>query len=169
MSQRDLFYKWLFYSLLGLLWLSLQQLLLNRLSLWGGIHPFILPMVPAMIAILERRQESAFYATCAGLLCDLLFPGSFPGLYTLTFLVIILLTGVIARRLILPGFLCAFVCSVFALLLSSGFHLLFLSASANFTFSSALSLTARELLLSLPLFPLLFLSFRKIRRLIHNN
>ena len=168
MSQRDLFYKWLFYSLLGLFWLSLQQLLLNRLSLWGGIHPFILPMAPAMVAIFERRQESAFFAIGAGLLCDLLFPGSFPGLYTLTFLVIVLLTGLIAGRLILSGFLCAFVCSVFALLLSCVFHLLFLSASAEISFSSALSLTARELLLSLPLFPVLFLSFRKIRRMIHD-
>ena len=168
MSQRDLFYKWLFFSLLSLFWLTLQQLLLNRISLWGGIHPFVLPMVPAMIAIFERRQETAFFAIAAGLLCDLLFPGSLPGIYTLTFLVIALLTGIIAGRLILPGFLCAFVCSVFAVLLSSFFHHLFLSASADFSFATALSLTARELLLSFPLFPFLFLSYRKIHRLIHN-
>ena len=169
MSQRDLFYKWLFYSLLGMFWLSLQQLLLNRMALWNGVHPFILPMVPAMAAIFERRQETSFFAVGAGLLCDLLLPGSFPGLCTLTFLLIALLAGLIASRVIVPGYLCAFVCSVVAIVLSNFFHGIFLSSSADFTAATALSLTGRELLLSLPLFPLLFLSFKKIYHRIRNE
>lgn len=169
MSQRDLFYKWLFYSLLGLFWLSLQQLVLNHVSLWGGLHPFILPMVPAIAAIFERRQEASFYAIGAGLLCDLLLPGSFPGLYTLAFLLSSLLAGVIAARVIVRGFLCACVCSIVALVLGSFFQALFLSSAANFTFATTLSLTGRELFLSLPAFPLLFLSFRKVYRRIRNE
>jgi len=169
MSQRDLFYKWLFYSLLGLFWLSVQQLLLNRLTIWNGIHPFILPMVPAMAAIFERRQESCFFAIGAGLLCDLLLPGSPPCLYTVIFLFTALLSGLIAGRVIVHGFLCAFVCSVAAIVLSNLFHCIFFSPSTEFTAATALSLAGRELLLSLPLFPLLFLSFRKIYHRIRNE
>lgn len=165
MSQRDVFYKWLFYSLLGLFWLSLQQLALNHLSIWSGVHPFILPMVPVMVAILERRQDSAFFAIACGLVTDLLLPGGLPGFYSLTFLLSALLAGLIAGRLIVPGFLCAFVCSVIAIVLGDLLLSLMLTYSLEFTAATALSLTGRELLLSLPFFPLIFLSFRKICRM----
>ena len=48
MTQRDIFYKWLFYALAGVLWAVIQQLVLNRLDFWGGVHPFVLPLVPVM-------------------------------------------------------------------------------------------------------------------------
>ena len=54
MTQRDIFYKWLFYALVGVLWAVIQQLVLNRLDFWGGVHPFVLPLVPVMVAILEN-------------------------------------------------------------------------------------------------------------------
>lgn len=165
MSQRDILYKWLFYGLLGILWMSMQQMVFNHLTLWGGIHPFILPMVPVMVAILERRQESAFFAIACGLAADLLLSGGLPGFYTVTFLLSALLTGLIAGRVIVAGFLCAFVCSVCALSLGSLLLSLVLSYSIDFTAATALSLAGRELLLSLPFFPLVFLSFRKIFRM----
>ena len=68
MSQRDLFYKWLFYCLLALGWMALQQLVLNHCSWWGGVHPFVWPMVPVMIALLEKRAESCTFAIFSGLL-----------------------------------------------------------------------------------------------------
>jgi biotin transporter BioY len=162
MSQRDIFYKWLFYALLGLFWLSMQQLICNPLSLWNGVHPFILPMVPVMVAVLERRQESAFFAIACGIVTDLLLSGGLPGFYTVTFLLASLLTGLIAGRVIVSGFLCAFVCSVCALVLGEMLLAAVLSYSLDFTAATALSLAGRELLLSLPFFPLIFLSFRKI-------
>lgn len=168
MTQRDLFFKWLFYSLAGLFWVAAQQLLLNHLDIWDGVHPFVLPLIPTMASVLERRQESAFFAIGAGLFCDLLMPGVIPCFYTLAFLSASVLSGLIAGRVIMPGFLCAFVCSVLALVLTDLLLLLFLSPSIDFTAATALTLTGRELLLSLPFSPLLFLSFRKVWRLIRN-
>ena len=165
MSQRDVFYKWLFYGLLGVFWLSMQQMVCNHMTWWNGVHPFILPMVPVMVAILERRQESAFFAITCGLAADLLLSGGLPGFYTVAFLFSTLLTGLIAGRVIVAGFLCAFVCSVCALALGSLLLSLVLSYSIEFTAATALSLAGRELLLSLPFFPLIFLSFRKISRM----
>lgn len=169
MNQRDLFYKWLFYSLAALIWMMLQQLLLNHLALWGGIHPFVLPMVPVMAAILESRQESAFFAIGAGLLCDLLMPGAIPCFYTVAFLLSALLSGLIAGRVIMPGFLCAFVCSVLAMVLTNLLHILLLTYSTSFALADAFALLGRELLLSLPFSPLLFLTSRKIYRRIRNE
>ena len=169
MSQRDIFYKWLFYTLVSILWASLQQLVLNRLDFWGGVHPFVLPLVPVMAAILENRAESAFFAVGAGLFCDLLLPGVIPGFYTLAFLAAALLCGLIAGRVIVPGFLCAFVCSVVSLVLTDLLLLVFLFPSTHFAASDAFSLMGRELLLSLPFAPLLFLTYRKIWRILHNE
>ena len=168
MTQRELFYKWLFYSLVGLFWVAVQQLLLNQLDFWGGVHPFVLPMLPTMASILEKRQESAFFAIGAGLFCDLLMPGVIPCFYTLVFLCSVLLSGLIAGRVIMPGFLCAFVCSVLNLVLTDVLLILFLTYSTDFSAAQALSLMGRELLLSLPFSPLIFLTFRKIWRWIRN-
>lgn len=169
MSQRDLFYKWLLYCLMALGWMALQQLVLNRCTWWGGVHPFVWPMVPVMIALLEKRSESCTFALLGGLLCDLLAPGVIPGFYLLTFLICALLAGLIASRVILPGFLCAFVCSVVAFLVSNLLLMLFLSSSVKFSGTEAFSLMGKELLLSLLLFAPVYLSFRLIRRRIHND
>jgi hypothetical protein len=96
-------------------------------------------------------------------------PGPISCFYTLTFLVIVLLCAVIAERVILAGFLCAAVCSVLALTLSSILQIFFLSSSQDFSTATALALSGRELLLSLPFSPLLFLSFRFVWRLIRNE
>ena len=56
MTQRDLFYKWLFYSLVGLFWVFLQQMVLNRLDIWNGVHPFVLPLLPTIAAKIGRAH-----------------------------------------------------------------------------------------------------------------
>lgn len=168
MSQKDIFYKWLFYALLALLYVTLQQLVLNSLDIWGGVHPFVLPLLPVMVSILENRQESTFFSIAAGLFCDFLMPGIFPCFYTLAFAGAALLASLIAGRVIMPGFLCAVVCCVTAIVLTDLLLILPLASSSTFSFAAALSLTGRELLLSLPFAPLLFFSFRKIRQMIHS-
>ncbi len=169
MTQRDIFYKWLFYALLGLAWLSVQQMVLNSLDFWGGVHPFVLPLIAVMVAILEKRHESAFFAFIAGLICDLLIPGAIPCFYALTFLLSALLSGLIAGRVIMPSYLCAFVCAIPSIALSNLLQGLFLLSSFGVSAADILWLSGRELLLTLPFTPLLFLTFRKIRRLIHNE
>lgn len=169
MSQRDLFYKWLFYVLLAVGWTVLQQAALNHLPLWSGVHPFLWPMLPIAVAILEPRQACLLFAAASGLLCDLLSPGVIPCFYTLTFLLCALLSGVIARRVIVPGFLCAFVCSVLAFVVTDLLLILFLTSSTAFSGAEAFSLMGRELLISLPLFAPIFFSFRQIFRRMRNQ
>ena len=167
MSRRDLTIKWAFFSVAALAFIALQQLLLNRLEVWG-IHPYLLPMLPVMAVILEGQKESAFFAVGLGFFCDLLSPAIIPCFYTIAFLACSLLAGIIAGRVIMPGFLCAVVCCVTAIVLTDLLLILPLASSATFSFAAALSLTGRELLLSLPFAPLLFFSFRKIRQMIHS-
>ena len=166
MTQRDIFYKWLFYALLGLAWMAVQQMLLNSLDFWGGVHPFVLPLIPIMIAILEKRHESVFFALIAGLICDLLIPGAIPCFYALTFLLSALLSGLIAGRVIMPSHLCAFVCSIPCIALINLLQGLFLLPTSSVSTTDILWLSGRELLLTLPFTPLFFLTFRKVRRLI---
>ena len=169
MTQRDILYKWLFYALLGLVWMSMQQMLLNSLDFWGGVHPFVLTLIPIMVAILEKRHESAFFALVAGLICDLLMPGVIPCFYALVFLLIALLSGLIASHIIMPGYLCAFICAIPGIALINLLQGIFLLPASTISTADILRLSGRELLLTLPFSPLFFLTFYKIRRLIHNE
>ncbi len=162
MNQRDLFYKWLFYSATALLFLLIQGLLLNRLSLWGGVHPFLPPVLALLPSTLENRDESVLFAVIFGFFSDLLMPGPVPGFYTVVFLIIAVLAGLIAGRLLMPGFLCAFVCSAMGLLVCSLLYLLTALSLPAISLPDALGLTGRELLLTLPFTPAVFWLDRKI-------
>lgn len=161
MNQRDMFFKWLFYSLSALLGLLIQGFLLNRLGFWHGIHPFLPPLLAITPAVLENREESAFFAVTVGLLMDLLIPTSFPALYTVSFVLLALLTRHIANRIIVPGFFCALVCSALALLLTNLLHLL-LATGTTPDFTAVLTMIGREMLLTLPFSPVYFWLCRKI-------
>lgn len=168
MTRRDFFLKWLFYSCLTLLLIAVQHLLLNHLEV-QGIHPFILPLLAVMPAIWESRQESLFFAVALGLLCDLTADAPIPIFYTLVFLAAALLTSLIARRLIMPGFLCAFLCGALAMFLNDLFYLLLLTFSQGSSAAAALLLMGQEFLLSIPLAPLISPFYRKIYRRIRNE
>lgn len=168
MSRRDLTIKWLLYAALTLPFLLIQQYLLNYLEVLG-VHPFILPLLGAMVAIFESRGESAFFAVALGVLCDLLMPSVIPCFYTLSFLATALLVGLIVGRVIMPGFPCAFICSAIACVINSFLYLFFLVYSAKFVFSDALDLIGLELVLSLPAAIVLFPLYRWLYRRIHNE
>ena len=55
-------------------------------------------------------------------------------------------------------------CGVLSMVCCSGLNTLFLQAKADFTPLSALMLLGKELLLTLPLMPLVYLPMRKLRR-----
>lgn len=168
MTRRDFFLKWLFYSCATLALIALQHLLLNPLE-FRGVHPFILPLLAVMPAILESRQESLFFAAALGLVCDLTAVTSVPIFYTLVFLAAALLTSLISRRLIMPGFLCAFLCGLLAMTLNGLLYILFLTFSQGLSAAAAFPLLGWELLLSVPAAPLIFPLYRKIYRRIRNE
>ena len=168
MTRRDLTIKWAFFGTAALAFIILQQMLLNHLEL-RGVHPYLLPMLPAMAVILEGQKESAFFAVALGLLCDLLSPAVIPCFYTVAFLLCSLLSGLLAGRVIMPGILCAFVCGALSLVVTDFLQILFLTFYSTFSFSDALLLSGLELLLSIPAAPVIFLVFRRISRMLHNE
>lgn len=167
MTRRDFLLKWLFYGCATLLLIAIQHLLLNRWQI-QGVHPFILPLLAVIPATLESRQESLFYAIALGLICDLTAAAPVPGFYTATFLFSALVTSQIAGKLIMPGFLCAFLCGLLALTLTSLLQILF-AISRGSDAATVFSLMGWELLLSAPASVLIFPIYRKIYRMIRNE
>lgn len=163
MSQRNAFGRWLFYAGAAALLMLLQVFLLTRIRIWG-VHPFLPPMMVAAAASWENRQESLCAAAVFGVLCDLTLVPPIPCFYTLLFPVIALLTGLIAAHWIASVFFCAAVTSFIALLLGGLFHILILTYRGVSDLQAALLLLGRELLLTLPLLPLVYLLFRPIHR-----
>lgn len=168
MTRRDLTIKWAFFSTAAVTFLALQQLLLNHLEIWG-VHPYLIPFLPAMAVILEGQKESAFFAVGLGLACDLLSPAVIPCFYTIAFLTCSLLAGVLAARVIMPGFLCSVVCGALAMVITDLLQILFLTFYGSFSFMDAFVLMGKELLLSIAFAPVIFLVFRKISRALHNE
>lgn len=168
MTRRDLTIKWGFFSTASLFFIALQQLLLNHLEVWG-VHPYLLPLLPAMAVILEGQKESAFFAVGLGLFCDLLSPAVIPCFYTIAFLACSLLAGALAARVIMPGFLCSFLCGALAMVVTDLLQILFFTFDGSFSFHSAFLLMGKELLLSIAAAPVVFFVFRKISRRLHNE
>lgn len=163
MYQRKLLYRWLFYAAASFFLLALQHLALRRVQLWG-VHPFLLPVLPAVAAVWEDRQESLCAAAVFGLLCDLLLSPPIPCFYVLLFSVTALLSGLIAAHLIVPGIFCALATSGLALLLNGLLQSLILSYRGVAGLSAAAIITGRELVATLPLVPLVYLVYRLIHR-----
>ena len=162
MNRRDIFIKWLFYSAATLLFVLIQGLILNRLSLWDGVHPFILPMLAVIPVLLERHGGGLMFALVLGFLCDLVLPAPMPVTYTLSFLVSALLTVLIAGRL-QAGFPSALLCCALSLLLCDVLQYLTVPQQMIPPLP-ALGILGREMALSLPFSPLIFWLDRLIYR-----
>lgn len=161
MTRRNFTIKWLLYSLLTLLFVALQELVLNQIVLWG-VHPFLLPLIAALVTMWEDR-EGLLFSLIFGLLTDLTTTGPIPCFYTLAFFVVALAAMLIARHLIVPGFLCAVLVSLLSLVLCGLLQTLFLSSRAGVSLLPALLLTGKELI-SVALLPLLYFPCRWLHR-----
>ena len=155
MNQRDMFFKWLYYAGAVLV----QSLVLNRISVWA-VHPFLPPVIAGIMAMLEGPAEGAVFGGIFGLLCDLTMPGVIPCFYTLAFLAAALPAAMIAKRLLSQGFLCAVLCA--ALVITDLLHTVLLTFRQGVELSAALSLTGRELAVTVVLSPLVYLLLRSV-------
>ncbi len=166
MNQRDMFFKWLFYSAAALLFLLLQGLVLDRLPLWQGIHPYLPPLIAIIPAVLESRQESTFFAIGVGMVMDLLTPTPFSAFYTLVFAAAALLTQQIAKRVIVPGYICALLCGALAQFLTHCGRFLLMGVYSRHVILAMLAMAGRELVLTLPwTFPCFWLGLKIYRRM----
>ena len=160
MNRRDFIIKWLFYSLATLLFVLIQGFLLNRLPLWGGIHPFLLPMLAVMPSLMEPRDEGLVFAVVFGFICDLILPASMPVTYLISFLAAALLGSLISTRM-QSGLPNALLCCFLSLFLCD--LLQYVTAPRHaIPPLTALSIFGRELVLSLPFSPLIYWLDRKI-------
>lgn len=163
MNPRYIWARWLFYGLAAALFLLLQSVVLWRIRVWG-IHPFVLPVLVAVAASWEERQEGICAAAVFGLLTDLTLSPPIPCFYLLTFTASAFLAGLVAKRWILPGFFCAVAVSVAAFIINGAFHALILSFRGIQDLVTAAAITGRELLLTAPLIPPVYLLFHRIHR-----
>ena len=158
--------KWVLYALAGLACTVVQAAVLQRFTLWG-IIPFLYPLIAALPATFEGPAAGTVYALAAGVLCDLLLPSPIPCFYTLIFPLVGLSAGLLSQSLIPAGYLCSAAASLPAYLLTGVFHCIVLWATGHAAWTAGLSVTLRELCVSLPWsLPMAWL-FRKVYRRVH--
>ena len=158
--------KWVLYALAGLACTVVQAAVLQRFTLWGVIH-FLYTLIAALPATFEGPAAGTVYALAAGVLCDLLLPSPIPCFYTLIFPLVGLSAGLLSQSLIPAGYLCSAVASLPAYLLTGVFHCIVLWATGHAAWTAGLSVTLRELCVSLPWsLPMAWL-FRKVYRRVH--
>ena len=158
--------KWVLYALAGLACTVVQAAVLQRFTLWGVI-PFLYPLIAALPATFEGPAAGTVYALAAGVLCDLLLPSPIPCFYTLIFPLVGLSAGLLSQSLIPAGYLCSAAAAFPAYLLTGVFHCIVLWATGHAAWTAGLSVTLRELCVSLPWsLPMAWL-FRKVYRRVH--
>lgn len=163
MGHRDYVYKWLFYALMTLFFILLQVFALVHVRIWG-VHPFLFPVLAATVAALEPAHESAIYALVLGMLLDITMPGVIPCFYTVTFIVVLVASRLLSTKVLSWPFFCCMLCGVLSIVCSGLLNTLFLNASVSVPLSAAALLIGKELLLTLPLMPLIYLPAYRIRQ-----
>ena len=141
-------FKWTLYTLAGLVWAVVQAAFLQRVTIWGVI-PFLYPLIAALPATFEGPAAGTVYALACGVFCDLLLPSSIPCFYTLIFPLVGLSAGLLSQSLIPAGYLCSAAAALPAYLLTGIFHCIVLWAQGHPAWGAAMSVTLRELCVSL--------------------
>ena len=141
-------FKWTLYTLAGLVWAVVQAAFLQRVTIWGVI-PFLYPLIAALPATFEGPAAGTVYALACGVFCDLLLPSSIPCFYTLILPLVGLAAGLLSQSLIPAGYLCSAAAALPAYLLTGIFHCIVLWAQGHPSWGAAMSVTLRELCVSL--------------------
>lgn len=141
-------FKWTLYTLAGLVWAVVQAAFLQRVTIWGVI-PFLYPLIAALPATFEGPAAGTVYALACGVFCDLLLPSSIPCFYTLILPLVGLAAGLLSQSLIPAGYLCSAAAALPAYLLTGIFHCIVLWAQGHPAWGAAMSMTLRELCVSL--------------------
>lgn len=148
LARSDTIFKWTLYTLAGLVWAVVQAAFLQRVTIWGVI-PFLYPLIAALPATFEGPAAGTVYALACGVFCDLLLPSSIPCFYTLILPLVGLAAGLLSQSLIPAGYLCSAAAALPAYLLTGIFHCIVLWAQGHPAWGAAMSVTLRELCVSL--------------------
>ena len=109
------------------------------------------------------------FALATGAVLDVTMPGVIPCFYTVAFLVVFLLARVLSAKVLSQPFFCCMLCGALSIVCTDLLQMLFLNSSVSFSVRAALLLMGKELLLTLPLMPLIYLPDSKIRRFFHQE
>jgi rod shape-determining protein MreD len=149
MNSQNFVRKWLCYTLIGLGCLVLQSMVCNYLRIWG-VHPVLLPILVCTVASYEPDRGGLTFALIAGVLADLTTTTAIPCFYTVTFVLGALTAFAVGHNLVRHGFLRALISSVAGLLIADLLYTVILIYRSSATFLGALSLSGREIAVSLP-------------------
>ena len=143
-------FKWAVYAFATLLLFGLQSVVFNHIRVWG-ITPFFYPMLPALAAMYEGQKRGTIFALFLGIVCDLLLYGPFEGFFTITFVILALLSAVVAENLRSTGFLGGVFIAALALFLTGVMRIGLHALTAGSYYIQVTAWTAGvEALISLP-------------------
>lgn len=168
MQHRDYVIKWLLYALITVLFVLVQVFALVHIRVWG-VHPFVFPALVATVTALESAHESAIYTLAFGAVLDLTMPGVIPCFYTVAFIVVFIVTRLLAVKVLSMPFICCMLCGALGLVCTGLLNALFLGISADFPLQTVLLTAGKEVLLTAPLLPLIYLPAWKLRRIFHQE
>ena len=155
-TRSELIFKWSVYGTLSLLVLLLQKFLLPDLRMFG-LALFLPPMLAALLAAFEPGAEGMLFSLCFGLLCDWALMGPVSCFYTISFVLLAMISGLLSARLLNAQLLCSIVVSAVGYLICDLLRWVVMVQSGARLFD-VLIYGSKELLLALPfVVPLHFL------------
>ena len=166
MVRNEIIIKWTLYAAATILCFFIQATLCQRITIWGVI-PFLFPMLAAIPATFESPTSATIFSLCIGIVCDSLLPEPIPCFYTLIFPIVGLASSILAQSLLPAGFLCSFIVTAVAFLLTDLFRCLLLSITETGVWNSGLFILLREFLITLPFLIPVTLLYRAVFRKTH--
>ncbi len=164
LTKKALFTKWALYALALLLFLFLQQAVLDQLRILN-VYPFLLPMVIAVVAALEGPTGGTVFGIAVGFLCDNAGAGVFPGVYTFSFFCIALAVAIISKYWVMRNVFGSLIYALIAYAIIDLIQFLFLLAVHHANPLAVLELAGREIAASIVFVIPIFFLYTRLNRL----
>ena len=163
MTKRDTIIKWIIYSVIIVFIMMIQLTGLTRLRVFG-VHPMIMPLAAAAVAVFEGPRSGGIAGFFIGFMCDALIPPS-TIFFTLCFMSAGILIGYLTDYMFKRNFITAFMWmsalkAAECLLFFTFFY--FLPGKAGLP--ALLSVALPEIALSLLFSPIIYSIFRSVHK-----
>ena len=165
LTNKALITKWSLYAFALLLFIALQQLVLDHLPPVLGALPFLMPMLVAVVASLEGPTGGTIFGIAVGFLCDLSGGGVFSGVYTLSFFCVALAVAVISKYWVMRNVFGSLIYALIAFVVIDAIQILFLMAVHGAHFPVAAELAGREIAASIVFVIPIFFLYNRLHRL----
>lgn len=161
-TQRRKIAKWLLYSLLCVAVLVVQDVVLSRVRLFGGMVELV-PGVIMLVCMLEGAENGGVFALCASLFY--LYSGSAPGTYVLVLITVPAILAVIFRKNFLQrGFSANWLCTAAAAFVYQlGVYVM--GVFLTNTYPGRIGVFLTNALLASAVLPLLYPAFRAVAKI----